>query len=76
MSRILTMTVLPKSADRWVALVGGGGAVAAAAAVTLLALPQLPAAAAFAGGIGLGVAGMVLIGVVARAFRRPSDAAP
>jgi hypothetical protein len=72
-SHLLTAKVLPRSAERWVAVVGGGGVLAATTIVTVLALPHLPAATALLVGIGLGVAGVTLAGGVIQAFRRPPD---
>jgi hypothetical protein len=73
---MLTVNVLPKSSDRWLALAAGGPLLVATTAVTVAALPTLPAATAFVVGIGTGVAGMTLAGVLVPAFRRPAAARP
>jgi hypothetical protein len=67
----LTATVLPPAADRWLALATGGPLLVGVTALTA-AVPQLPAATAFAVGIGIGVAWTTLAAVLGPAFRRPA----
>lgn len=73
MARLLTTNLCPKSADRWLALAAGLPVLAATTAVTAAAVPHLPAAAAFAVGIGIGVAWTTLAAVRGPAFRRPTQ---
>ena len=70
MARVLTATVLPKSADRWLALAAGVPLLVGVTALTAAAVPYLPTA--FAVGIGIGVAWTTLAAVLGPAFRRPA----